>query len=81
MELAGITEEQVQEAVKRINHRPRKALGFRAPHEAFFGWNYATPSNHWLLHFEFESAFMRLKRIAYLLFIVVVLLCGSHRYM
>jgi hypothetical protein len=20
------------------------------------GWNYATPSNHWLLHFELESA-------------------------
>jgi len=37
MELTDITEEQVQEAVERINHRPRKALGFRTPHEVFFG--------------------------------------------
>ena len=37
MELTNITEEQVQEAVKRINHRPRKVLGFRTPHEVFFG--------------------------------------------
>ena len=35
--LTNITEEQVQEAVERINHRPRKALGFRTPHEIFFG--------------------------------------------
>ena len=32
-----LTEEQVQEAVERINHRPRKVLGFRTPHEVFFG--------------------------------------------
>lgn len=37
IELTNITEEQVQEAVERINHRPRKALGFRTPHEVFFG--------------------------------------------
>lgn len=37
MELTDITEEQVQEAVERINHRPRKVLGFRTPHEVFFG--------------------------------------------
>jgi len=37
MELTNITEEQVQEAVERINHRPRKVLGFRTPHEVFFG--------------------------------------------
>lgn len=37
MDLTGITEEQVQEAVERINHRPRKVLGFRTPHEVFFG--------------------------------------------
>ena len=37
MELTGITEEQVQEAVERINHRPRTVLGFRTPHEVFFG--------------------------------------------
>jgi IS30 family transposase len=37
MELTNIIEEQVQEAVERINHRPRKVLGFRIPHEVFFG--------------------------------------------
>jgi len=37
IELTNITEEQVQEAAMRINHRPRKALGFRTPHEVFFG--------------------------------------------
>jgi IS30 family transposase len=37
MKLTDITEEQVQEAVERINHRPRKVLGFRTPHEVFFG--------------------------------------------
>ena len=37
MELTDITEEQVQEAVERINHRPRKVLGYRTSHEAFFG--------------------------------------------
>lgn len=28
MELTGVTEEQVQRAVERLNHRPRKILGF-----------------------------------------------------
>ena len=37
MKLTDITEEQVQEAVERINHRPRKILGFKTPHEVFFG--------------------------------------------
>lgn len=37
MKLTDITEEQVQEAVEQINHRPRKVLGFRTPHEVFFG--------------------------------------------
>ncbi len=37
MELSDITEEQVQEAVGRINHRPRKVLGFKTPYEVFFG--------------------------------------------
>jgi IS30 family transposase len=37
MDLTDITEEQVQEAVERINHRPRKVLGLRIPHEVFFG--------------------------------------------
>ena len=37
MELTGITEEQAQRAVERLNHRPHKVLGFRSPHEVSFG--------------------------------------------
>jgi len=37
MELTNVTEGQVQWAVDRLNHRPRKVLGFRTPHEVFFG--------------------------------------------
>ena len=37
MELTGITQEQVQWAVDRLNHRPRKVLGHRTPFEVFFG--------------------------------------------
>ena len=39
MNLTGITDEQVQMAVDRLNHRPRKVLGFRTPYEVFFGVN------------------------------------------
>jgi hypothetical protein len=52
----------MQEAVERINHRPRKLLGFRTSHEVFFGAELATPSNHWLLHFELASAIYELGR-------------------
>jgi transposase, IS30 family len=31
-----ITDQQVQHAVNRLNHRPRKCLGWRTPHEVFF---------------------------------------------
>ena len=37
MELIDVTQEQVQWAVDRINHRPRKVLGFRTPFEVYFG--------------------------------------------
>jgi IS30 family transposase len=37
MELTDISEEHVQWAAERLNHRPRKVLGFRTPHEVFFG--------------------------------------------
>ncbi len=37
MELTNITDEQVQLAVERINHRPRNVLGFRSAHEVLFG--------------------------------------------
>ncbi|MHB8989811.1 MAG: IS30 family transposase, partial [Desulfobulbia bacterium] len=30
-------EEDVQEAVKKLNNRPRKCLDYRTPHEMF--WN------------------------------------------
>ena len=36
MDLTDVTEEQVQMAVHRLNHRPRKVLGFRTPNEVFF---------------------------------------------
>ena len=39
-----VTQEQVQQAVNRLNHRPRKVLGFRAPFEVFFDKTCATPS-------------------------------------
>jgi transposase, IS30 family len=37
MDLTNVTDEQVQQAVDRLNHRPRKVLGFRSPHEVYFG--------------------------------------------
>jgi len=37
MDLTEVTDEQVQMAVDRLNHRPRKVLEFRTPHEVFFG--------------------------------------------
>lgn len=37
MELVEVTQEQVQWAVDRLNHRPRKVPGFRTPFEVFFG--------------------------------------------
>ena len=37
MKLTEVTEEQVQWAVGRLNHRPCKVLGFKIPHEIFFG--------------------------------------------
>lgn len=36
MELTEISQEQVQFAVDRLNHRPRKVLGFKTPFEVFF---------------------------------------------
>jgi IS30 family transposase len=37
MELNEITDVQVRQAVERLNHRPRKVLGYRPPHEILFG--------------------------------------------
>jgi len=35
--LKGLTEAKLQKYVARLNHRPRKCLGYRTPHEVFFG--------------------------------------------
>lgn len=32
-----ISDEQIQEVVDKLNHRPRKCLGYRTPYEVFFG--------------------------------------------
>ena len=37
MDLTKATQEQVKWATDRLNHCPRKILGFRSPHEIFFG--------------------------------------------
>lgn len=37
MALTEISQEQVQYAVDRLNHRPRKVLDFKTPFEVFFG--------------------------------------------
>ncbi len=37
MSLAAVTQSQVDEAVYALNHRPRKCLGWRTPHEVFYG--------------------------------------------
>lgn len=36
-DLTDVTEEQVLMAVERLNHRPRKVLRGRSPHEVLFG--------------------------------------------
>ncbi len=35
-EFTGITEERLQQVVDKLNHRPRKVLGYRTPHEVFY---------------------------------------------
>ena len=35
-ELTSVTREEIEKAMKRHNHRPRKRLGFRTPYEVFF---------------------------------------------
>ena len=41
MSLAGMTQSEVDEAVYALNHRPRKCLGYRTPHEVFYGMKMA----------------------------------------
>lgn len=35
-ELTDVTKEEIEQAMERLNHRPRKTLGFRTPYEVFF---------------------------------------------
>ena len=35
-ELIGVTRKEVEKAMERLNHRPRKTLGFLTPYEVFF---------------------------------------------
>lgn len=35
-DLTTVTEKEVEEAMEKLNHRPRKSLGFRTPYEVFF---------------------------------------------
>lgn len=37
MSLAGVTQIEVDGAVYALNHRPRRCLGYRTPHEVFYG--------------------------------------------
>ena len=34
--LDDVTDEEIAEAVNKLNHRPRKCLNWRSPHEVFF---------------------------------------------
>jgi IS30 family transposase len=36
-DLRSVTQSQVDAAVYALNHRPRKCLGYKTPHEAFYG--------------------------------------------
>lgn len=40
---AELSDEQVQRAVGKLNHRPCEVLGYRTPHEVFFGGGIALP--------------------------------------
>jgi hypothetical protein len=35
-DLTTVTEREIEQAMDKLNHRPRKSLGFRTPHEVFF---------------------------------------------
>ncbi len=36
-DLTHVTEHELKEVMATLNHRPRKTLGYRPPHEVFFG--------------------------------------------
>jgi hypothetical protein len=35
-DLTTVTQQEIKHAMDKLNHRPRKSLGFRTPHEVFF---------------------------------------------
>jgi IS30 family transposase len=35
-DLTTVTNDEIQQVMDKLNHRPRKTLGFRTPHEIFF---------------------------------------------
>ena len=35
-DLTTVTQQEIERAMDKLNHRPRKSLGFRTPHEVFF---------------------------------------------
>ena len=35
-DLSSLTTAKLESALKKLNHRPRKCLGYRSPHEVFF---------------------------------------------
>ncbi|MEO8327988.1 MAG: IS30 family transposase, partial [Nitrospirota bacterium] len=35
-DLTHVTEHELKEVMATLNHRPRKTLGYRTPHEVFF---------------------------------------------
>jgi len=35
-ELTAVTKDEIEHTMNRLNHRPRKTLGFRTPYEVFF---------------------------------------------
>ena len=39
MDLAEVPDADVQKVMDKLNNRPRKCLGFKAPNQVFFGIN------------------------------------------
>ena len=35
-DLTTVTDAEIDQAMNKLNHRPRKSLGFRTPYEVFF---------------------------------------------
>jgi len=44
MDFSTITQKQLNLVMKKLNHRPRKTLDSRTPHEVFFNINVALQS-------------------------------------